>query len=164
MEEQLALKAAGHKNIETHMIYRNIDKRLAKVIAESLDALHAEREKTGSPDVTDGNDAVLLAILFGDSIKAVLWRLMPETSVKAWALQAQDPIRQELEPAPGMDPARSDQQQPASGGAAPAPELQRSDKPRYERCLDGSALTVTGRDLNQTNFRCGSGAIGAYTN
>ena len=58
VEEQLALKATGHKNIETHMIYRNIDKRLAKVIAESLDALHAEREKTGSPDITDGNDFV----------------------------------------------------------------------------------------------------------
>lgn len=45
VEEQLAMKATGHKNAETHHIYRNIDRRLAKVIAESLDKLHAEREK-----------------------------------------------------------------------------------------------------------------------
>lgn len=54
VEEQLAMKATGHSNVETHHIYRNIDKRLAKVIAESLDKLHAEREKAGSEVVTDG--------------------------------------------------------------------------------------------------------------
>jgi integrase len=58
VEEHLAMKATGHSNVETHLIYRNIDKRLAKVIAESLDRLHAEREKTGSDTVTDGTGFV----------------------------------------------------------------------------------------------------------
>ena len=30
-------------------------------------------------------------------------------------------------------------------------------------CLDGTALTVIGEDANQVNYKCGSGAIGAYT-
>jgi hypothetical protein len=55
VDERLAMRATGHKNIETHVIYTNIDKRLAKVIAESLDRLHAEREKAG---VTDGTGFV----------------------------------------------------------------------------------------------------------
>lgn len=54
MQEELAMKATGHTSVETHHIYRNIDKRLARVIADSLDKLHAEREKTGSDGVTDG--------------------------------------------------------------------------------------------------------------
>jgi integrase len=58
VEEPLAMKATGHNNVETHHIYRNIDKRLAKVIADSLDKLHAEREKTGSDGVTDGTGFV----------------------------------------------------------------------------------------------------------
>jgi hypothetical protein len=33
-----------------------------------------------------------------------------------------------------------------------------------DKCLDCSALTVTSRDANQTNYRCESGAIGAITN
>jgi len=54
------MKATGHNNVETHHIYRNIDKRLAKVIADSLDRLHAEREKAGSEAeaVTDGTGFV----------------------------------------------------------------------------------------------------------
>ncbi len=58
VEEQLAMKATGHSNVETHHIYRNIDKRLARVIADSLDRLHAEREKTNSAAVTDGTGFV----------------------------------------------------------------------------------------------------------
>jgi integrase len=58
VEEQLAMKATGHNNVETHHIYRNIDRRLAKVIAESLDRLHAEREKAGDDGVTDGTGFV----------------------------------------------------------------------------------------------------------
>jgi integrase len=45
VQEEVAMRATGHNNVETHHIYRNIDKRLVKVIAESLDKLHAEREK-----------------------------------------------------------------------------------------------------------------------
>jgi hypothetical protein len=58
VEEQLAMKATGHNNAETHHIYRNIDKRLARVIADGLDRLHAEREKTGPEGVTDGTSFV----------------------------------------------------------------------------------------------------------
>jgi integrase len=58
VEERLALKAAGHTNPETHSIYTNIDKRLARVISESLDRLHAEREKAGTVEVTDGTGFV----------------------------------------------------------------------------------------------------------
>jgi hypothetical protein len=32
------------------------------------------------------------------------------------------------------------------------------------KCLDGSPLTVTGSDGNQTNYKCGSGSVGAWTN
>ncbi len=35
---------------------------------------------------------------------------------------------------------------------------------RFDKCVDGSAFTVTGRDANQTNYRCASGAEGAYLN
>ena len=58
VEEQLAMKATGHNNVETHHIYRNIDKRLAKVIADSLDKLRAKREKADSEAVTDGTGFV----------------------------------------------------------------------------------------------------------
>jgi hypothetical protein len=54
VEERLALKAAGHTNPETHWIYTNIDKRLARTVAKSLNKLHAEPEKDGPQDVTDG--------------------------------------------------------------------------------------------------------------
>jgi hypothetical protein len=42
-----------------------------------------------------------------------------------------------------------------------------SDRPKKNpptTCLDGSKLTIVGSDANQTNYKCGSGAIGAYTN
>lgn len=32
------------------------------------------------------------------------------------------------------------------------------------KCMDGSALTVTSRDENQTHYRCDSGAEGSYLN
>ena len=54
VEEQLAMMATGHNNVETHHIYRNIDRRLAKMISDSLDRLHAERERAASIVVTDG--------------------------------------------------------------------------------------------------------------
>ncbi len=46
----------------------------------------------------------------------------------------------------------------------PPSEIQRREKQPPTRCMDGSALTVTSRDANQTNYRCGSGTIGAYMN
>jgi integrase len=58
VEELLAMKATGHNNVETHHIYRNIDKRLAKVIVDSLDKLYAKREKADSEAVTDGTGFV----------------------------------------------------------------------------------------------------------
>jgi integrase len=57
VEERLAMRAAGHTNPETHWIYTNIDKRLAKGIAEKLNRLHAKREKSGE-SVTDGTEFV----------------------------------------------------------------------------------------------------------
>lgn len=60
VDERLAMIAAGHTNAETHAIYTNIDKRLARTVAESLNKLHAERknEKASSRDVTDGTGFV----------------------------------------------------------------------------------------------------------
>jgi integrase len=57
VEERIAMRAAGHVNAETHWIYTNVDKRLARGIAEKLDKLHAEREKSGE-SVTDGTEFV----------------------------------------------------------------------------------------------------------
>jgi len=45
VEERIAMRASGHKNAETHARYTNIDERIAKMIAESLDRLHADRER-----------------------------------------------------------------------------------------------------------------------
>jgi integrase len=60
VDQRLAMRAAGHTNPETHWVYTNIDKRLARTIAESLNRLHAERknEKTSSDGVTDGTGFV----------------------------------------------------------------------------------------------------------
>ena len=44
--------------------------------------------------------------------------------------------------------------------ASPARALE--PRPTPATCLDGSALTVTDEDSNQVNYRCGSGAVGAY--
>jgi hypothetical protein len=46
--------------------------------------------------------------------------------------------------------------------AMPAPEKPQKQAP--DKCVDGSALTVTGRDANQTSYKCESGAVGAYLN
>ena len=47
---------------------------------------------------------------------------------------------------------------------SPESEVSQPDKQPTSHCLDGSPLAVTSRDENQTNYKCGSGAIGAYTN
>ena len=55
--------------------------------------------------------------------------------------------------------------------ASPTPTPQASPTPEVtptpeagEKCLDGSALTVTDRNANQTSYKCASGGVGAYTN
>jgi len=48
VEERIAMKAAGHTDPETHAIYTNIDKRMARMIAEALDGLHAARRPAPS--------------------------------------------------------------------------------------------------------------------
>ena len=59
VEERLAMKATGHKNPEIHAIYTNIDKRIARMIADSLDRLHASRgEAAVAAEVTDGTGFV----------------------------------------------------------------------------------------------------------
>jgi hypothetical protein len=58
VEERLAMRAAGHTNLETHAIYTNIDKRLARTIADTLNKLHAKREKGTPESVTDGTGFV----------------------------------------------------------------------------------------------------------
>jgi len=45
VDERLALIALGHSNSETHAIYTNLDKRLAREIAEKLNKLHEDRER-----------------------------------------------------------------------------------------------------------------------
>lgn len=57
VEERIAMRATGHINPETHAIYTNIDKRIARLIAESLDRLHEKREEKVAEKVT-GNDLV----------------------------------------------------------------------------------------------------------
>jgi outer membrane biosynthesis protein TonB len=59
------------------------------------------------------------------------------------------PIVEQPEPSPTPEPEPS----PTSAPAA-----------RFAKCLDGRALTVTTSDSNQTNYRCESGATGAYLN
>jgi hypothetical protein len=58
VEERIAMRSAGHVNAETHWIYTNVDKRLAKGIADKLDKLRAEREKSSGGVVTDGTGFV----------------------------------------------------------------------------------------------------------
>jgi hypothetical protein len=58
-----------------------------------------------------------------------------------------------------LAPLALDGQEPTK--PTPTPGAERQDP---AKCLDGSPLTVTSRDSNQTNYRCESGAIGAYTN
>jgi integrase len=60
VEERIAMRAAGHVNAETHWIYTNIDERIAKGIADKLNKLHAQREKSRTADetVTDGTGFV----------------------------------------------------------------------------------------------------------
>ncbi len=41
--EDMAMKAAGHKNRDIHAIYTNIDARLARQVADKLDELHRAR-------------------------------------------------------------------------------------------------------------------------
>lgn len=41
--EDMAMKAAGHKNRDIHAIYTNIDARLARQVADKLDELHRKR-------------------------------------------------------------------------------------------------------------------------
>src|SRR5262249_19077092 len=75
--------------------------------------------------------------------------------VKARTIQAKDPIRQEWKPTPTPE---------LESSPSPTPEPQGAERLRYDKCLDGSAAAFTSPEANQTNYRCGSGAIGAYTN
>jgi hypothetical protein len=60
-----------------------------------------------------------------------------------------------------LEPTTEAEQQEQMIPEESTPEVHRQPP---AKCLDGSALTVTGRDSNQTNYRCESGATGAYTN
>jgi hypothetical protein len=77
---------------------------------------------------------------------------------------------QHLAPAaPASPPPTTEQQEPVTDQQEPSPQEPTTPTPEGQRrdpakCLDGSPLTVTSRDSNQTNYRCGSEAIGAYTN
>jgi hypothetical protein len=46
----------------------------------------------------------------------------------------------------------------------PEPSPTSAPAARFAKCLDDRALTVTTSDSNQTNYRCESGATGAYLN
>jgi hypothetical protein len=67
-------------------------------------------------------------------------------------------------------PATREQASPTADRQLPTTDNQlptiTSRQPRQlpTKCIDGSPLAVTSRDSNQTNYRCGSGAIGAFTN
>jgi len=71
-------------------------------------------------------------------------------------------------PSPSASPSPS----PAAVEPTPEPTLEptrepvplENPRPRFDKCVDGSALTVTSSDANQTNYRCESGATGAYLN
>jgi hypothetical protein len=58
VEERIAMRSAGHVNAEMRWVYANIDKRLARGIAEKLNKLHAEREKAGREEAPDGTGFV----------------------------------------------------------------------------------------------------------
>jgi hypothetical protein len=58
-------------------------------------------------------------------------------------------------PTPTPTPAAT--QEPAAPTSTPA-----LPPPRFEKCVDGSALTVTGVSDDWINYKCGSGAEGSY--
>jgi hypothetical protein len=68
-------------------------------------------------------------------------------------------------PSPSASPSPAPQepvaveQEPAAAEPTPTPEVPR---PRFDKCIKGSTLTVTSHDANQVNYRCESGATGAY--
>jgi len=113
--------------------------------------------------------AILLAFLFRDWIKAGVRELMSSSPVEAPAVRAREPVRQEQQPGPSPEQvitvgASPLYQEPTPNSTPTPPEIGQTEKPRYDKCSDGSALTITSRDANQTNYRCGSGRIGAYSN
>lgn len=97
--------------------------------------------------------AILLLALFRDSLPLNVQRLFPGASGSSPAASA--PASALL----GQQPATYTDAPAAPGDPAPSS----FEPPRYSKCFDGSALTVTGGDSNQVNFKCASGAIGAYT-
>ena len=67
-------------------------------------------------------------------------------------------------PSPSPSPTQPEtapEPEPEPEPTTPTPEAPRA---RFDKCVDGSALTVTSRDSNQTHYRCASGAEGAYLN
>ena len=90
--------------------------------------------------------------------------LVPEPQRQTPAPQ-QQPMPGPREQEPTSQGSAPGEEEPTTyGQTAPAPEIQGQERRPPAKCLDGSALTVTSRDRNQTNYRCSSGRIGAYTN
>jgi hypothetical protein len=87
------------------------------------------------------------------------------------AVVAWEPLRSRaglLSPFPSPSPTVSPSPSPplaiveASPTPEPTPEPTPGVTPRYTHCIDGSALTVTSADETQVNYKCASGATGAY--
>jgi integrase len=58
VEERLAMRALGHTSADTHAIYTNVDERLARMIADKLDDLHAARRPAdqAAGEVSESNE------------------------------------------------------------------------------------------------------------
>lgn len=106
---------------------------------------------------------VLIAFYRWDDIRA---------SVNYLATQAVPGTTPSPTPAPMPEPTPQDRErmtdEPALAASpetsVPAANIQRQERRPSDKCMDGSRLTVTGRDANQINYKCESGAVGAFTN
>lgn len=100
--------------------------------------------------------AIVLIAMFWNppQLKAGLQYLAPAAPASpSPTTEQQEPVAQE----PMTDQQEKALQEPTT----PTPEGQGRDP---AKCLDGSPLTVTSRDGNQSNYRCGAAGYGADLN
>jgi hypothetical protein len=97
---------------------------------------------------------VLIAIFVWKpaQLNAGLQRLVP------LALDGAEPMTPTPTPVSSPTPEPSFTPEPS-----PTPTSEAEQQPSA-KCLDGSPLTVTGRDSNQTSYRCGAAGYGADLN
>jgi len=87
-------------------------------------------------------------------VAAFVWK-PPQLNARLQSLLPNEEVTPTPSPAPSPTPTAT--QEPLV--ATPTPEL---PPPRFETCVDGSKLTVTGVGDDWIYYRCESGALGSY--